>query len=112
MHDGARRILGETAWGNVLEAVFVFLPYVVVRPFTPKTSFRDSLKRTDNKSEKNSTFFFVETWITKIFYIFAKHFIGHDRRRRTLGETNDRTVSRKSRKVLSKLRALPRAPQR
>ena len=81
MHDGARDLLASTAAGNVVEAALVFLPYVAIRPFTPKTSFRDSLRGGDgkkgNKTKRNETFFYVQTWVTKIFYVFAKHFIGY-----------------------------------
>ena len=81
MDARARPVLATTYWGNVVEALLVFLPYVALRPFTPKTSFRDSLRGGDgkkgNKSKRNETFFYVETWITKVFYVFAKHFIGY-----------------------------------
>lgn len=61
--------------GVVFEQFFVFLPYFA-RPLFPKTRFRDSLNNPSNKSEANATFFFYATWITKIFYVWAKHFIG------------------------------------
>eukprot|EP01097_Dermamoeba_algensis_P000155 TRINITY_DN1057_c0_g1_i1.p1 TRINITY_DN1057_c0_g1~~TRINITY_DN1057_c0_g1_i1.p1 ORF type:complete len:391 (-),score=102.15 TRINITY_DN1057_c0_g1_i1:89-1261(-) len=59
----------------IMENCFVFLPYLF-RILWPKTRFRDSLDRKNNKSEKNYLFFFVATWITKIFYVWAKHYIG------------------------------------
>jgi hypothetical protein len=59
----------------VFEAVLVFLPYVI-RVMWPKTSFREGLKNDKNKSEEARTFYFVVTWITKMFYIWAKHYIG------------------------------------
>ena len=81
MDARARAALAGSLAGNAVEAVLVFLPYVALRPFTPKTSFRDSLRGGDskkgNKSKRNATFFYVETWITKVFYVFAKHFIGY-----------------------------------
>lgn len=57
------------------EYFFVFLPYTA-RGFFPKTSFRDSLNNPNNKSDKNYTFYIIVTWITKIFYVWAKHYIG------------------------------------
>jgi len=61
----------------VIESTIVFLPYILIRPLFPKTSFRASLSINDkNKTEKNKTFFIVVTWITKIFYVWAKHYIG------------------------------------
>jgi len=59
----------------VFENLFVFLPYVI-RGFWPKTRFRDGLENVKNKTEKNFNFFIVETWITKFFYVWAKHYIG------------------------------------
>jgi len=60
----------------VIENIFVFLPYVV-RYLWPKTSIRDSLDNRKNKSEKNYSFFIIVTWITKLFYVWAKHYIGY-----------------------------------
>lgn len=57
------------------EYIFVFFPYFF-RGLVPKSSFRDSLNDKGNKSEKNRTFFMTVTWITKIFYVWAKHYIG------------------------------------
>ncbi|KAH8070224.1 hypothetical protein JL720_11780 [Aureococcus anophagefferens] len=81
MTGRARALLAGSAAGNAVEAVMVALPYVVVRPCFPKTSFRDSLRggdgRKGNVSARNATFFRVQTWVTKTFYVFAKHFIGY-----------------------------------
>ncbi|KAH8046276.1 hypothetical protein JL722_13749 [Aureococcus anophagefferens] len=81
MTGRARALLAGSAAGNAVEAVMVALPYVVVRPCFPKTSFRDSLRggdgRKGNVSARNATFFRVQTWVTKTFYVVAKHFIGY-----------------------------------
>ncbi|KAK7249759.1 hypothetical protein SO694_00004665 [Aureococcus anophagefferens] len=75
MTGRARALLAGSAAGNAVEAVMVALPYVVVRPCFPKTSFRDSLRggdgRKGNVSARNATFFRVQTWVTKTFYVFA-----------------------------------------
>jgi len=60
----------------LVEYFFVFLPYTA-RWIFPQTSFRDSLSSTTNKSKENYTFYIITTWITKGFYIWAKHFIGY-----------------------------------
>lgn len=59
----------------VPEYFFVFLPYYC-RFLFPKTSFRDSLNSPTNKSKDNHQFFLLVGWVTKIFYVWAKHFIG------------------------------------
>jgi len=62
---------------TIVENIFTFLPYAF-RPLWPKTHFRDSLKLSEkNKSRKNRDFYVVVTWITKVFYVWAKHYIGY-----------------------------------
>ena len=58
-----------------IEIVFVFFPYVL-RSFWPKTRFRDSLDSTKGKTPKNQFFYKVAINITKLFYIWAKNYIG------------------------------------
>jgi len=57
------------------EATIVFLPYII-RVFWPQTRFRDSLGNDKSKSDHYRSFYFIATWITKLFYIWAKHYIG------------------------------------
>jgi hypothetical protein len=60
----------------IIDNLLVFLPYIP-RQLWPKTSFRDSLYNADkSKTEKNRYFFFVVTYVTKWFYVWAKHYIG------------------------------------
>lgn len=58
-----------------IEYLFTFLPYCF-RFMTAKTRIRDSLNTLKNKSDKNRSFYFYLTWLTKLFYIWAKHYIG------------------------------------
>jgi len=64
-----------------VEALFVFLPYTWRRIF-PKTHMRNSLETTEKNKQNNKKtgfmyyFFFYLTWLTKIFYVWAKHYIG------------------------------------
>jgi len=61
----------------VFENGLVFLPYMV-RFLWPKTRIRDSLDNSaKNKTQGNHNFFIIVTWITKIFYVWAKHYIGY-----------------------------------
>ncbi|CAF2390329.1 unnamed protein product [Rotaria sp. Silwood2] len=60
----------------IIDNLFVFLPYIP-RQLWPKTSFRDSLYNSNKtKTDKNKKFFFIVTYITKWFYVWAKHYIG------------------------------------
>ena len=60
---------------TVVEHAFVFLPYFF-RDLVPKTSFRASMKSDTNKTEGNAYFFFIVTHVTKLFYLWAKWYIG------------------------------------
>jgi len=68
-------IFGVIRYTVVFENLFVFLPYLI-RGFWPKTRFRDGLDNTKNKTEKNFNYFIIATWMTKVFYVWAKHYIG------------------------------------
>jgi len=59
----------------VPEALMVFFPYALRQAF-PKTRMRDALANNEKKnSEYNRTFFHYGTYVTKTFYIWAKHYI-------------------------------------
>ncbi|KAJ3380051.1 CTP synthase ura7 [Lobulomyces angularis] len=58
-----------------LELLFVFCPYII-RPLWPKTSFRDSMGFPENKTDRNRKFYAYAIFITKCFYVWAKHYIG------------------------------------
>jgi hypothetical protein len=64
---------------DALERSFVFLPYMIWRPLVPKTSFRDAIESTADPrktSQGNENFYYYGTHVTKIFYMWAKHYIG------------------------------------
>lgn len=58
-----------------IEYVLTFFPYQF-RWLFPKTSFRKSLNDEKNENDVNRKFFYIATIVTKIFYVWAKHFIG------------------------------------
>ena len=61
----------------MIDNLVVFLPYIV-RQLWPKTHFRDSLKNSEkNKTAPNRKFYIIVTMVTKIFYVWAKHYIGY-----------------------------------
>ncbi len=74
-------IASKPLW--IIEAVFVFLPYVIRRQcpnLFPKTSFRvshDTMKSKDTgKVNEREKFYHIMLYITRAFYIWAKHYIG------------------------------------
>jgi hypothetical protein len=60
---------------SLIENVFVFLPYVL-RLLFPKTSFGDSIVNSREKTDSNKVFLSNMVRLSKLYYIFAKHYIG------------------------------------
>lgn len=60
-----------------VEHIGVFLPYVIFRPLFPKTSLGDSRHTENQYSSKNMRFLKAMALISKIFYVWAKHFVGY-----------------------------------
>jgi len=62
---------------NVLAILFenllTFFPYAFLRDFFPKTSFGKSAEQ----NERESLFLHLMTRMTRIFYMFAKHYVGY-----------------------------------
>ena len=57
--------------------LLVFLPYVVIRPFFPKTSLGNSRNTESQYSAGNRNFLWTISLLSKIFYVWAKHFNGY-----------------------------------
>jgi hypothetical protein len=62
--------------GQIMEAMWVFFPYVLVRPFFPTTSFSSAGSGRRSRSERNETFYRYGTLAVKFFYLWAKYFLG------------------------------------
>lgn len=63
----------------IVEVILVFLPYYTIRPFFPKTSFRQSLNKSygGEVSDKNKFFIYANLYIVKVFYLPGKHISGY-----------------------------------
>ena len=69
--------LRSNAFGQVIEIIFVFLPYLVIRPFFPKTKLRDAIKKdSEVATDDHKIFFLIANWAIKIFVLGAKHYVG------------------------------------
>ena len=62
--------------GRVLEVIFVFFAYVVIRPFFPTTHVGSAGTGKGSRTEQNKTFYKYGTLAYKIFYLWAKYFLG------------------------------------
>jgi hypothetical protein len=75
-HDVLRETLRSSLGGRIVEFIFVFWAYVVIRPFFPITRFNLAGTRHNGRTAENQYFYQVGTTAVKIFYLWAKYFLG------------------------------------
>jgi hypothetical protein len=75
-HDRARVLLRQSWIGKAIEAVFIFWPYIAIRPFFPLTRFSDAGKTYKGRTDRFRKFYEFGTLTVKIFYLWAKYFLG------------------------------------
>jgi hypothetical protein len=75
-HAGHRAAMRAHPMGRIAELAFAFYPYIVVRPVFPLTRFKDAGTTYKGRSEKNQRFYEIGTTMVKIFYLWAKYFLG------------------------------------
>lgn len=62
--------------GRILEILFVFFAYVAIRPFFPTTHVGDAGSGKGSRTDANKSFYTYGTLAYKIFYLWAKYFLG------------------------------------
>jgi len=67
--------LQSTLLGKCVEHLFLFYPYVFIRPWFPITSFKDAGTGNKGRSLKNQRFYEMSTTAIKIFYLWSKYFL-------------------------------------
>jgi hypothetical protein len=75
-NETARTILRTSMGGRIVEAIYVFWPFVLIRPWYPITRFSHAGQTYNGRSEKNQYFYEVATMMVKFFYLWAKYFLG------------------------------------
>jgi hypothetical protein len=75
-NDEWRGKLQSDFFGQFVELLFVFFPYVIFRPFFPVTRFSAAGTGRNGRSKQNELFYTVGTKMVKIFYLWAKYFLG------------------------------------
>jgi hypothetical protein len=75
-NEANRDILRSNLPGRILELVFIFFPYVIIRPFFPITSFSNAGQTHKGRTERNQRFYEIGTLMVKFFYLWAKYFLG------------------------------------
>eukprot|EP01080_Neovahlkampfia_damariscottae_P000105 gene105-4354_t len=63
--------------GRLIEIIFVFLPFIVIRPFFPKTLLRKAIGNSENiNTDDHRIFFILSNWAIKFCVLFGKHYVG------------------------------------
>lgn len=75
-NHGAREILRSNLGGRIIEFAYVFWPYIVIRPWYPITRFSNAGQTYKGRTEKNKRFYETATLMVKLFYLWAKYFLG------------------------------------
>lgn len=76
-NDQVYHLILSTPWLWPIELLFVTLPYTIIRQWFPKTHFRGDIEKNEKANTTiNQTFMLISTWIAKLFYLWAKHYIG------------------------------------
>ena len=74
-HDQLRTSLQSHWIGRMLEMIFLFFPYVIVRRFFPTTRFSDAGSSKVGRSKALLKYYDIGTSAVKIFYLWAKYFL-------------------------------------
>jgi hypothetical protein len=75
-NSGSRAMLRSNWGGRFIEYAYVFGPYIVIRPWYPVTRFSNAGQTYKGRTEKNKRFYETATLMVKIFYLWAKYFLG------------------------------------
>jgi hypothetical protein len=72
----SRTMMRTNLLGRCLEFVFVFWPYFGIRSWFPVTKFSDAGSGRQGRSVRNQRFYEFGTLSVKIFFLWAKYFLG------------------------------------
>lgn len=68
-NDALRSRMQSSLLGKGLEVLFVFFPYVIIRPWFPTTRFSDAGTSNSGRSKVNERFYKIGTLMVKFFYV-------------------------------------------
>jgi hypothetical protein len=68
--------LKENIVGRIVEAIYVFWPYILVRPWFPVTRFSNAGTGRAGRTKVNERWYEVGTYMVKVFFLWAKYFLG------------------------------------
>lgn len=71
-----RSIMQTHLGGKLVEGIYLFFPYILVRTWFPVTRFSNTGTTYKGRSESNKRFYEIGTFTVKIFFLWAKYFCG------------------------------------
>jgi len=75
-NEQARETLRSSLAGRILEYIYVFWPYILIRTWFPITRFKNAGTTHNGRTTKNEQFYQIATSMVKFFYLWAKYFLG------------------------------------
>ena len=76
-NDSCRAAIKAAGWpGRIFELVYMFGPYVILRPMFPTTRFSNAGTTRNGRTADAETFYKYATVAVKIFYLYGKYFLG------------------------------------
>ncbi|CAB9504090.1 expressed unknown protein [Seminavis robusta] len=75
-NNALREVLQSNIGGRIAEFTMVFYPFVLIRPWFPTTRLKDAGSREKTRSANLERFYQIGTTMIKIFYLWAKYFLG------------------------------------
>ena len=75
-NESTRDALRAHWGGKVIEYVFVFWPFVLIRTWFPITRFRNAGTSRNGRTDANERFYQIATTLVKIFFLWAKYLMG------------------------------------
>jgi hypothetical protein len=75
-NEPVREKLQSSIGGQIIECIFIFWPYILIRPIFPITRFKNTGTTRNGRSDKNESFYRIGTLMVKFFYLWAKYFLG------------------------------------
>ena len=75
-NDNTRQVLRSNLAGRIMEYIFVFWPYIVIRTWYPITRFSNAGTTRSGRTDRNQRFYKIATIMVKIFFLWAKYFLG------------------------------------
>jgi len=76
-NSDCREVLRANTGGRIIEAIYIFWPYILVRTWFPLTRFSNSGQTYKGRTINNKRFYETATLMVKFFFLWAKYFLGY-----------------------------------